>query len=218
MLKHIEDKVDRFNKEGYIHLKNVIPNDLLSFTRLRAIKLKQDFDHKTGWPRHNGSGRFWGGLELASTLDPNLWKAYTSDVMYYIASKFLSTEPYLFNDQVVVKLPNSGFVFEEHADNWFGPDPDGALEGKFKTINCSWILTNMTPETGPLSCLNKLTNEWEDIPANAGDIVIIEGNTLHKSGENKTNNPRALYACVYSSKPLGKDFDQGYYYEKFPNK
>ena len=42
--------------------------------------------------------------------------------------------------------------------------------------------------------------------------------TLHKSGENKTNNPRALYACVYSSKPLGKDFDQGYYDEPFPNK
>jgi len=218
MSRLIEDKVDRFNKEGYIHLKNVIPNDLLSFTRLRAIKLKQEFDSKIGWPRHNGSGRFWGGLELASTLDPNLWKSYTSDFMYDIASKFLNTEPYLFNDQVVVKLPNSGFVFEEHADNWYGPDPDGALEGKFKTINCSWILTNMKPESGPLSCLNKLTNEWEELPANAGDIVIIEGNTIHKSGENKTNNPRALYACVYSSISLGKDFDQGYYYEKFPNK
>ena len=54
---------------------------------------------------------------------------------FEIASKFLGSKPYLFNDQVVVKLPNSGFVFEEHADNWYGPDPDGALEGKFKTIN-----------------------------------------------------------------------------------
>jgi len=212
MLKHIEDKVDKFNKEGYIHLKNVIPNDLLSFTRLRAIKLKQDFDHKTGLPRHNGSGTFWGGLELASTLDPNLWKAYTSDFMYYIASKFLNTEPYLFNDQVVVKLPNSGFKFEPHYDNQFGPDPEGALRGDFKTINCSWILTNMNEDNGCLYIDDK------PIIAKAGDIVIIDGNTTHYSGENKTNGTRVLYACVYASKSLGKDFNQGYYYEQFPNK
>ncbi len=212
MSRLIEDKVDRFNKEGYIHLKNVIPNDLLSFTRLRAIKLKQEFDSKIGWPRHNGSGRFWGGLELASTLDPNLWKSYTSDFMYDIASKFLNTEPYLFNDQVVVKLSDSGLRFDAHSDNQYGPDPKGALRGDFKTINCSWILTNMNENNGCLFIDDK------PIIAEAGDIVIIDGNTIHYSNENKTNNPRALYACVYSSKPLGKDFDQGYYYEKFPNK
>ena len=40
------------------------------------------------------------------------------------------------------------------------------------------ILTNMPEETGPLSCLNRKSNEWDLLPAQAGDIVIIDGNTF----------------------------------------
>ena len=214
MLRHIEDKVDKFNKEGFIHLKNVIPKDILSETRNRAITLNKFYRDLIGQDRHNGSGKFWGGLELASTLDPNLWKFYTADFMYEIASKFLNTsKPYLFNDQVVVKLPNDELKFEPHYDNQFGPDPDGALQNEFKTINCSWILTNMPEDTGPLWCQNAL-GHFSLIEAKAGDIVIIDGNTIHYSGKNVSNSIRALYACVYSNKPIG-NFQKGFYNEEF---
>ena len=209
MLRHIEDKVDKFNKEGFIHLKQVIPTDVVSEVRRLAITLKRKYDTRTGQPRHNGSGVFWAGLELASTLDPNLWKYYTADFMFDIASKFLSTEqPYLFNDQVVVKDPGGVLSFEPHYDNQYGPDPEGDLKGEFKTINCSWILTNMTRDNGCLWINDK------PIIAKAGDIVIIDGNTMHHSDINKTSKVRALYACVYSNKPIG-NFQKGFYNEKF---
>ena len=47
-----------------------------------------------------------------------------------------------------------------------------------------------------------------------GDIIIIEGNTLHSSTENKSDKIRALYACVYSTHAIG-NFDKGYYNETF---
>lgn len=213
--KLTEDKVDKFKRQGYIHLENVIESSLLAHTRNRAIKLKLKYQSKLGEQRHNGSGTFWGGLELASTLDPSLWKSYTSVTMYRLSKTLLGTEPYLFNDQVVVKSPNEDFKFDPHTDNMLGPDPAGALEGKFQTINFCQILTNMTDlDVGPLSVLNAETNNYDTILASAGDIVAIDGNTLHASTANVSNKMRALYACVYSSHAIG-DFQEGFYNEAF---
>lgn len=192
---------------GYLHLKQVIPPDIVAEVRYRLIDLKNKYLDKVGQPRHNGSGTFWEGLELASTFDPNLWKYYTANFMFNIVKSIIPT-PYLFNDQAVVKLPKSDLKFEAHYDNQFGPDPEGALRGDFKTINCSWILTNMNEANGCLYIDDK------PIIANAGDIVIIDGNKIHYSGINKTNGIRVLYACCYSSKPIG-NFQKGFYNEEF---
>lgn len=211
----LSNKVDKFNEQGYIHLKNVIEPTLLAHTRFRAISLKKQYQQFEGQPRSNGSGTFWKGLEMASTLDQSLYQSYTDKNMLEIAKTFLQVEePYLFNDQVVVKLPNEEFTFDPHFDNQFGKDPEAALRGDFKTINCCQILTNMPKETGPLSCKNRKTNRWNLLPAQAGDIIIIDGNTLHSSTANTSAKIRALYACVYSTHPIG-NFDKGYYNEKF---
>ena len=205
----------KFKEQGYIHLKNIIEPNLLSLTRDLSIDLKHKYKEFEGQPRENGSGKFWKGLEMASTLDTRLYDSYTSPTMLELAKTYLEVEePYLFNDQVVVKLPNDDFTFSPHFDNQYGPNPEAALRGEFKTINCCQILTDMDLETGPLSCLNLKTNTWDTLPAKAGDIVIIDGNTLHSSTANTSDNVRVLYACVYSTHPIG-DFQEGYYNEKF---
>jgi len=207
--------LERFKEQGFIHLENVIDPLLLAYTRELAINLKKKYQYFEGQPRHNGTGFFWKGLEMASTLDPNLYASYTDPTMYELAKTYLEVEePFLFNDQVVVKLPNDNFGFPEHFDNQYGPDPQGALNGDFRTINFCQILTDTPLETGPLSCLNKKTNKWEVILAKAGDIIAIDGNTLHRSSTNISDKIRALYACVYSSHPIG-DFQKGFYNEKF---
>ena len=48
-----------------------------------------------------------------------------------------------------------------------------------------------------------------------GDILLVEGNTLHSSEKNKTDYPRRAYLCVYSNKSIGKNFQKGFYYERF---
>ena len=74
--------LSKFINQGYIHLEQVIPQELLKEVRSRCIKLGIKHKPLKGTPRDNGSGIFWEGLELASTLDPDLWKVYTSKFMF----------------------------------------------------------------------------------------------------------------------------------------
>ena len=215
-----------YKEQGFIHLKNVIDKELLEYTRDLAIKMKYKYISSVGKPREWGTGVFWAGYEMASKLDSNLFSSYTSKIMYDLSSTFLETEePYLFNDQVVVKLPGEGFAFEPHYDNQYGPNPTAAANGDYRTVNISWMLNDMPTETGPLICLNSKTGKYEEIIAQAGDIVAIEGNTLHGSNQNVSSNIRGLYACVYSTHPIGDYHNnpnypypnfKGFYNEKFP--
>ena len=213
---YTEDKVSKFNKQGYIHLKGIINSQLLSFTRYHSIELKKYYKQFEGQPRDNGSGTYWKGLEMASTLNPLLFEAYTDSTMLEIAKSFLQVdEPYLYNDQVVVKLPGDDLHFEPHYDNQYCKDPEAALRGEFKTINFCQILTNMPEETGPLSCFNNETQQYDLLPADAGDIIAIDGNTPHSSTHNLSNKIRALYACVYSTHNIG-NWQSGFFTQKFP--
>jgi len=195
-----------FKKQGYIHIKDIIPAHQLKRVRKESINLKRDKVSELGKPREFGTGQYWRGLEMASKLNETLFMSYIAPFMQQIVPVFLETSDiYLFNDQVVVKLPHEDFAFPEHYDNQYGPDPEGALNNEFKTINFMWVLTNMTKGSGILEIKNNDTGKWDPIEAKAGDMIAIDGNTLHRSGHNTTDKVRALYACVYSTKKM--DFE-----------
>ena len=196
--------VELFDKQGYLHIKDIIPASALSECRKKCIDLKKKHISNLGKPRKWGTGKFWRGLEMASKLDEELIAFYLHPFMQQIvAPLFKSAQIFCFNDQVVVKLPNEDFGFDEHNDNQYGPDPLAAAKGEFKTINFMWVLTNQTKESGPISCQNIETGEWEEIVAKAGDLIAIDGNTVHRSSQNTSGKVRAVYACVYSNKPIG---------------
>jgi hypothetical protein len=221
----MEINLEKYKKEGFIHIPNGIDKELLEYTRDLSVKMKYKYLLSSGKLRDSGTGVFWSGFEMASKLDSRLYKSYTSDIMYKLSSILLETsEPYLFNDQVVVKLPGDGVSFEPHFDNQYGPDPESSSLGKYKTVNISWVLHDMPTESGPLICLNKETNKWEEIIAKSGDIIAIDGNTLHGSNKNESIYLRGLYACVYSTEAIGsyhnnKNYPyphfKGFYNERF---
>ena len=214
-----------YKQTGYLHIKDAIEHKTLEQVRKLAVKLKYKYLMHSGKSREHGTGTFWKGFEMASKLEPELFQAYTVPTMYELSSLFLETrEPYLFNDQIVVKLPGEGFEFEPHFDNQYGPNPEACKTGEIKTVNISWVLDDMPTESGPLICQNKKTGEWEEIVAKAGDVIAIEGNTLHGSRTNNSINIRGLYACVYSNKPIGDFYNnpdyplpnfKGFYNKKF---
>ena len=195
-----------FDKQGYLLIKDIIPSVILSPTRRLAINLKRDKISELGKPREYGTGTYWRGIEMASKLEEELLFSYLHPFMQQIVPVFLNTQKvFLFNDQVVVKLPKEEFAFPEHFDNQYGPDPEGALKGDFQTINFMWALTNTSKESGALEIKNKETGNWDLVEAEVGDIIAIDGNTLHRSDHNTTDQIRAMYACVYSTKLM--DFD-----------
>ena len=129
----------------------------------------------------------------------------STEVVTLLITEFIP-EPYFFNDQIVVKQPHESFLFEEHRDNQYGPYPN---DKTLVTINCMLILDDYTDENGAIKV------DGKTLYPKTGDILLIEGNTLHSSNNNNTDNPRRAYICVYSDRPIGKDFQKGFYYHKF---
>ena len=143
----------------------------------------------------------WDGIPCASRFSKDLYDFYTSDIMHTVSQKYLGNTVYLFNDQIVVKLPHDTMEFEPHYDNQYGPDSNREKN----TINISVILDDFTDDNGTLSLKNLDDGQWVTIYPKKGDLVVIGGNTYHRSGKNLTDFPRGLYACVYTDTPIIMD-------------
>ena len=114
-----------FKKQGYIHVEDVIPLDMLKLARRESINLKRNTT--TAFNKDKA-----GSIDMASKVNENLMMCYIHPFMQQIVPVFLeTTDIYLFNDQVVVKLPNEEFIHPEHNDNQYGD---------FQTINYIWVL------------------------------------------------------------------------------
>ena len=202
--------VNKFKEQGYIVIPNCLSNTIIEDCKNICLSIRNSTEIKV--------------ISVASFVSSELFKYYTSDFMYDIATELLETDTiHLFNDQIVVKLPNENFKFEIHSDNAYGPHNDLALKGEFKTITCAWILDDFTEENGPVSILNKQTNEWDTPLPKKGDMVIWDGDTLHHSSINKSNKERAVWLCVYSThdltsfKPYNSEFfkNKNFYSDRF---
>lgn len=202
----------------YKILENVVPKHYIEYLQDYTLEIKKRIKPLEGEYKPIGSGIYWKGIDMASSCplssdseNKKLFDLYTSKFMYDIITPYISN-PFLFNDQIVVKEPHEEFSFEPHRDNQFGPFPD---DKDLLTINCMLVLDDFTEENGAISVLD---NNWITLYPKKGDILMIEGNTFHSSKINLSNHPRRAYLCVYSNKSIGKDFQQGYYYNKFiPN-
>lgn len=171
---------------GYQILRNVVPSEMTEAIYTEGLRLRTD------WTRYSE----WMGIPCASRFSYILSKFYRS-YMPQFARQFMEDDIYYFNDQMVMKLPHDNLVFEPHYDNYYGPNRNGEIQ----TINLSVILNDITDECGGFRVRDN--GRWKDLTLKRGDILAIDGNTMHMSGENKSSQPRGVYACVFTRKPLG---------------
>ena len=150
----------------------------------------------------------WKGISCAGKYNDTLMSFYTSDKMGELSRRILGDHVYLFNDQIVIKLPGDTLVFEPHRDNQHGPNSDGSIH----TVNLCCILDDFTVENGGLDIKNQDDGQWTSVLGKAGDVIAIQGNTFHRSFRNQTDRSRGLYACVYTEKPIHLD---GFYTREF---
>jgi len=193
-----------YKEHGWVHIMNVIPHDLMSIVHQSSVRLKQIALENELTPAPYGTRIHWKGLGCASKYDNKLWECYKSDINREIATTLLETENiYLYNDQIVLKLPKEEFEFEEHYDNQYGTNKDN----KIHSINLSWILDDFTYENGTLNM------NGEIIYPRKGDIIAIRGDTLHSSKPNMSEHSRLLYACVFTAdEPV---INENFYREKW---
>ena len=198
---------DLFNETGYIVIEDFLSQEDTKTIKDICYNFKKEIidNDLIGKSKNFGLSTYWRGLEMASTQSPILFQYYTSKKMYNMATQLLGTKDiYIFNDQIVVKLPKEDFQFDVHTDNQFGPNNQLALEGGFKTITCCLVLDDFTPENGPISILNKKTGDW-DIPLpKKSSLIVWDGNTPHASNKNDSEQERSVWLCVYSTHDLTK--------------
>jgi hypothetical protein len=200
----------------YKVFKQVIPQETLVYLQDWTLFTKEICEFYRGKPKANGSGVYWQGLDMASQCpltteqqNKKLFEVYTSQWMYDLVSQHIP-KPYLFNDQIVVKLPGEQFNFSPHRDNQFGPLPDDA---NLVTQNFTLVLDDFTQENGALQVWEN--KQWHTLLPKAGDIIMIEGNTIHKSAANNSDKPRRVYICHYTDRPIGESFQKGFYNQPF---
>ena len=185
--------------QGYKILRNVIPSTYLDVAQRETLRLKKWLlkNDLIGTRSELGTGTYWRGIETAGRLSRPLKMMFESRFMLDLVRKELGDTFYMYNDQVVVKMPQERFAFEPHRDNQYGQDPTG----HFKTLNYSWILDDQKD----IRILDGMV--WLQPELKAGDILILDGNTIHCSGYNNTDKPRRNWCCVYSKeKPDYMDF------------
>jgi hypothetical protein len=179
-----------YKEHGWVHIENVIPHNLMRIVHQSSVKLKQIALENENDLAPYGTRIHWKGLGCASKYEPRLLECYKSEVNRKIATELLETDTlYLYNDQIVLKLPKEEFEFVEHYDNQYSSNQDNRIH----TVNLSWILDDFTYENGTLNM------NGEIIYPRRGDIIAIRGDTFHSSKPNMSERSRLLYACVFTA-------------------
>lgn len=194
-------KVDKdfYKEHGWVLIESAIPESSIVKIKEKGLKLRLWVEDKLGTPSQFGPLTHWKGIGCAGMYDEELYKFYQSRTMFTIASQLLEKEKlWLFNDQMVIKLPGDDFGFDIHRDNEF---VQGNEEGKIHTVNLGVVLDDFTDLNGTIEVKGN-NQEWSVTYPKKGDIIAINGNTPHCSSPNYSDNSRGLYACVYSEEQL----------------
>ena len=187
-----------YETKGWLHIPDLIDSDTIDTVRSIGVSLRENYSKYSSWK----------GISCAGQYNKTLLELYTSQIMMELSQEILGDEVYLFNDQMVMKMPDDNLEFPVHYDNQFGPNKNHGIH----TINISWILDDITLENGSLEVKNLDNGNWSKPVLKTGDVLVIGGNTLHRSYRNKSDKSRGLYACVYADKPI---ILEGFYRERF---
>lgn len=188
------------------HRKNIMNKRDVSQMREISLRAKDVIVSNNGKEKPLGSLKYWKGLDMASEdsnmslFDKDYLKMVsTSEIYSRIAFEFLD-DVYLFNDQLVTKMPKEDFDFEPHQDGAFN------IGSEFDNLTIMIILDDFTKENGTIECYDK---DWKTLYPKSGDIIILNGTTLHRSSKNKSELPRSTYILHYTN---------GYYNPRYHRK
>ena len=188
------------------HRKYIMNKRDVSQMREISLRAKDVIVSNNGKEKPLGSLKYWKGLDMASEdsnmslFDKDYLKMVsTSEIYSRIAFEFLD-DVYLFNDQLVTKMPKEDFDFEPHQDGAFNIGPE------FDNLTIMIILDDFTKENGTIECYDK---DWKTLYPKSGDIIILNGTTLHRSSKNKSELPRSTYILHYTN---------GYYNPRYHRK
>ena len=216
------EAVRSYKSNGYVVLENYLLDADLGMLRATCDKLlKEPPDDDKGGAAHNiGRGNDRRFLRHRHEDIQALADWVLGSDMKKLASNFVGANPYLFNEQFVVKGPRTGASFAWHQDSaYVGFD--------HKPYVSFWMaLDDTNADNGAVFLLPQdlcegaviVPHEWDTdgkemigysgndpgiaaiVPA--GSIVVFSSLTLHCSSPNTTDMTRRAYLAQFSSEPI----------------
>ena len=216
------ESVEAFWSQGYAILPQMLRDaDLRMLGQVCDTLLAEPPDDDLGGTAHNiGKGQARRFLRHRHGDFPELRAFVLGAHMKAILQPFLGPTPYLFNEQFVVKGPNSGSAFGWHQDGGYV----GFDHAPYLSV---WIaIDDVTDQNGPVYLLPRDLrtdttidpHHWDDtakemvgydgpdqgvaaiVPAGTG--VVFSSLTQHRSSRNASDRPRRAYLAQYSATPL----------------
>ena len=212
---------DTFRREGYVTLPDALSRTDLGMLRETCDILLAEPPQDGGGGLHKiGLGEARRFLRHRHPDFPALNSFVLGQTMADIARQCLGAEPFLFNEQFVVKGAGKGASFAWHQDSaYVGFDHTPyvtvwmALDDTTEANGCVYLIPrNIDAEPGIdphewQDDTNELNGYFGDDPGlamecAAGTVVAFSSITLHRSGPNTTDRPRRAYIAQYSAEPI----------------
>ena len=212
-----------FNKKGYVLLQNVLtPAEkmhLLKYTSEieNSSKIENNYIHKYELDSNNNS--VLCRTEYIINNHAKMKHILTSGKLPNIIENIYGKSVLLYKEKINYKYPNTG-AYKPHQDITAYPNSNNH-------ITCLISLCNTNILNGCLQFSNVNKNEilehkngiiqndlkWKNCPMNFGDIVLFNSYIPHKSGINKSKNPRKSLYITYNDAEEG-DLREEYYENK----
>ena len=228
MQKLAQQKVNEFKSQGYLIFEDFVSSEVLSELKesLTSIfdeidndlnRLKQSYDNKHYGDISKEGRKF---LKNQSSYYPSIQRYLKSKAIKEIVTKLLDGDAFIFNEQFVIKEPNTPSSFNWHQDS-------GYVNFDHKPYLTTWLALDDThPLNGPLSIIptniettsEVFTHQWSDkskdlfiqvdeskakeLYVSEGTLVVFSSLTPHASGANQSSKTRTAYLAQYSSEPI----------------
>ena len=228
MQKLAQQKVNEFKSQGYLIFEDFVSSEVLSELKesLNSIfdeidndsnRLKQSYDNKHYGDISKEGRKF---LKNQSRYYPAIQRYLKSKPIKEIVTNLLDGDAFIFNDQFVIKEPNTPSSFNWHQDS-------GYVNFDHKPYLTTWLALDDThPLNGPLSIIptniettsEVITHQWSDkskdlfiqvdeskakeLYVSEGTLVVFSSLTPHASGANQSSRTRTAYLAQYSSEPI----------------
>ena len=228
MQKLALQKVNEFKSQGYLIFEDFVSSAVLSELKESLTSIFDEIDNDSNRLKQSYDNKHYGDiskegrkfLKNQSSYYPSIQRYLKSKAIKEIVTKLLDGDAFIFNDQFVIKEPNTPSSFNWHQDS-------GYVNFDHKPYLTTWLALDDThPLNGPLSIIptniettsEVFTHQWSDkskdlfievdeskakeLYVAEGTLVVFSSLTPHASGANQSSRTRTAYLAQYSSEPI----------------
>jgi ectoine hydroxylase-related dioxygenase (phytanoyl-CoA dioxygenase family) len=224
VLPFTSDHARQYREQGYFVVPSLFPAEIVAMLReecARAVALIEQAMDAAGsdtWGLNHRHRRYIVPLQYKRSA--RLPAFLFGDVLAAMCLTTLGSEAYLFLEQFVVKGAGDGMRLSWHQDAGYLPfDPPPYVTGWIPLDDVDeangtiYVLPydragtrdriphHLDPATG-----DRVGHAGADpgvpVIAPAGSLVVFSSTLLHRSGENRSAEPRRAYIVQYSAEPI----------------